>query len=199
MTTAASVAELQHLLRAHHEGTGLHAFPVHPVLRAAFPQGLRSGMTYAVDGSLTVGLGLIAGASADGSWCAAMGLPDLGVEAAAAWDIDLERLVLVPQVPAERWVDIVCTLIEAVDLVLSAPPPVLSPGTEQRLLARLRTRRAVLVTVGAWSRAQVRIEAHTLGWEGLAQGHGLLERQRIRLAVRRGHRQSTHTFTWPAE
>src|SRR4029453_14259220 len=65
--------------------------PVVPVLQPLLPgHGLRRGTTVAVAGSAALALALVAGASAAGSWVAAVGLPDLGIVAAAEAGVALE-------------------------------------------------------------------------------------------------------------
>src|SRR5215216_3953057 len=69
--------------------------PVVPALRPLLPgRGLRRGTTVTVSRSAALALALVAGASAAGSWVAAVGLPDLGIVAAAETGIALERLAV---------------------------------------------------------------------------------------------------------
>src|SRR3954466_12656202 len=72
--------------------------PVLPALASLFPGGaLRRGSLVAVDGGPAVtslALALLAEASAAGSWAAAVGLPSLGLAAAAELGVSLGRLVL---------------------------------------------------------------------------------------------------------
>jgi tetratricopeptide (TPR) repeat protein len=98
---------------------GEQLLPVPRALEPLLPDaGLRRGRTVAVDGSLALALALVAGASAAGSWVVAVGLPDLGVVAAAEAGIALERLALVPRVGAKAWGTVVAALLEAIDVVL---------------------------------------------------------------------------------
>jgi hypothetical protein len=76
--------------------------PTSPALAGVLPGGaLAAGGSYVVEGSTALALELLREPSRAGAWCAIVGVPDLGVEAAAAAGIDLERLVLVPH-PAEQ-------------------------------------------------------------------------------------------------
>src|SRR5690606_32049435 len=71
------------------------ALPTSPALARLLPGGaLRQGAAYSVLGSVSLAMALLAEASAAGSWCAVVGAPDFGVEAAAGMGIELERLVL---------------------------------------------------------------------------------------------------------
>ena len=101
--------------------------PVPPPLAPLFPDGrLRRGTTTTVagspaTGSTTLALALLAAASAAGSWCAAVGLPDPGVVAAAGLGLDLRRVVFVPH-PGTGWAEAAGDLLSGVDAVLVRPP-----------------------------------------------------------------------------
>src|SRR6266542_3987962 len=135
---------------------GEQLLPVPRALEPLLPdRGLRRGGTVAVDGSLALALALVAGASAAGSWVVAVGLPDLGVVAAAEAGIVLERLALVPRAGAAAWGAVVAALLDAIDVVLVRPPARLSAAVARRLAARARERRSVLLLVGAgWASAK---------------------------------------------
>src|SRR4030095_5060648 len=124
-----------------------------PVLPALQPllagRGLRRGATVTVSRSAALALALVAGASAAGSWVAAVGLPDLGIVAAAETGIALERLALVPTPGAKAWPAAVAALLEDGDVVLVRAPARLPAAQARRLAARARERGAVLVPLGA--------------------------------------------------
>ena len=162
--------------------------PVLPALRPVIPGGgLRPGWVVSVGasgaaaarGAASLGLALIAGAAGHGGWCAAVGLPDLGVVAAAGMGAEPERLLLVDD-PGQRWPDVVAALIDAVDLVLVRPPARPSPTLTRRLAAVARRGRCVLVADGDWSGAQLRLGVAAAEWTGPGAGHG-------HLAGRRAH------------
>ncbi|MDQ1746349.1 MAG: hypothetical protein QOD07_612 [Frankiaceae bacterium] len=161
--------------------------PVAPPLDALFPYGgpARGGVVSV--GSLTVALALLAATSAAGGWCAAAGLPDLGLAAAADAGIDLQRFVVVPA-PGEQWAVTVATLLDGVGLVLARPPARLKASDARRLAARLRERRGVLLlagdTAGAWpDNTDLRIRVEASEWTGLSDGYGRLLRRRTRLVA----------------
>lgn len=152
---------------------------VHPALRPVFPGGLKPDV-YALTGVTSVGFGLLAS-----GWCGVVGLPELGVEAAHEWGVDLSRLVLVPD--AGSWLETVATLIDGLDVVLAPAPVSIAPAAAQRLVARLRSRRSTLVVLGEWPRACATIHAKTLAWGGLGQGYGCLDSQVIEVSVNHRH------------
>lgn len=153
-----------------------------PVLPELVPllgaSGVRRGATVAVTGSTSLALALVAGASAAGSWVAAVNLPDLGVVAAAELGVALGRLALVPRAPRERWAAAVAALLDGMDVVLTAPPPGVRADHARRLSARARERRTLLVltsTRPAWpDGADLRLTVEDSRWHGLGQGHGRL-------------------------
>jgi hypothetical protein len=159
--------------------------PVLPALRPLLPhQGLRRGTTVAVARSAALALALVAGASAAGSWVAAVGLPDLGIVAAAETGIALERLALVPVPGARAWPTVVAAFLDAVDVVLVRSPAGLPAAPARRLAARARERGAVLVPLGAWSEpADLRLAVTSSDWHGLGQGHGSLRARRVEVVA----------------
>jgi hypothetical protein len=115
---------------------------------------------------------------------AAVGLPDLGIVAAAETGIALERLALVPAPGPSAWTAVVAALLDAVDVVLVRSPPRLPPAQARRLAARARERGAVLVPVGAWSQpADLRLAVTSSTWQGLGQGHGHLQARRAEVTI----------------
>jgi hypothetical protein len=160
------------------------AIPTHPALADLLPGGaLAAGGRYQVAGSTTLALALAQGPSAAGAWCAVVGLPDLGVEAAAGLGLDLERLVLVPH-PGDQWMTVVSALVDVVSVVVVRPPvrdgrsrvPETAAG---RLAARLRQREAVLVSVGEWPQADAALAIGDSAWAGLGAGFGHLTARQV--------------------
>jgi hypothetical protein len=132
----------------------------------------------ASSGAITLALGLVALASRQGSWCAAVGMPSLGLVAAGEVGVSLDRLALVPS-PGPQWPTVVAALVDAVDLVMVAPPSQVRPADARRLGARARERGAVLIVMQQatrWpERVELALEVATGSWRGLGAGHGLLE------------------------
>lgn len=190
-TIAALRSELH---RAQPAGQSL---PTHSALTELVGPGLRVGTVHCITNSTSLGIALMAGASAAGSWCATVGFPDLGLECADEWGVDLERLALIPRVRPEQWLDTVCALIEAIDVVLARPAPPLAPGLRNRLLARLRHRGATLLVAGAWPQATSTFEVTADRWRGLEHGHGHLVSRELTISCTRGHRTTSATVQWP--
>jgi len=169
-------------------GTPLADERLLPVLPALQPllggRGLRRGATVTVSRSAALALALVAGASAAGSWVAAVGLPDLGIVAAAETGITLERLALVPTPGARAWPAVVAAFLDAVDVVLVRAPARLPAAQARRLAARARERGAVLVPLGAWPEpADLRLAVTSSAWHGLGRGHGSLHSRQVEVLI----------------
>lgn len=163
--------------------------PVSPALSGVLPTGLRRGTTVYLAGpcgATSLLLGLLAGASADGAWCALVGMPDVGPEAAAAAGVDLGRLAWVPD-PGERWPTVVSILLEGLDIVaVGLGGPVRPRVVEaRRLVARARQAGSVLMVSGeGWPEGpDLTLEVSGGRWEGLGQGYGSLLRRRLSVSL----------------
>ncbi len=177
------------------DGVGERILPVRPELRTLLPAGgLRRGSTVAVAstpfGATTVLLALLAAASAAGSWCAVVGMPALGLAAAAELGVALERLALVPE-PGPDWPAVVAALLDGIDVVAVAPPEPVSAALGSRLAARARQRGSVLVPYGQWSGADLVLQTPGGGWHGLGEGWGRLSRRGLVIS-RRGRGAAAH-------
>jgi hypothetical protein len=172
------------------------SLPVAAALRPLLPGGcLRRGGAIALsattDGKATGGMAtgatsllfaLLAEASAAGSWCAVIGMPRLGLVAAAEAGVVTDRLALVPS-PGPDWVDTVGALLDGLDIVTVATPGGVAPQLAGRITARARQRGAVLVAVGAWPGADVTLEVVRGAWHGLGQGEGRLRRREVEVVA----------------
>lgn len=160
--------------------------PVRGELAGLLPWGgLRRGSTVSVGGSTSLLLALLAGATADGCWAAVVGLPQVGVLAAAELGVSVGRLALVPRPGADPG-PVIAALLDGVDLVAVGCP--LPLALARRLTARARQRRAVLIAFGAWPSPDVELTAESVRWNTLDDGAETLRRQEI--SVRSGGRGS---------
>ena len=163
---------------------GLEAglLPVLPALRSLLP-GLRRGQVVSVDEVGALATALVAGASEGGAWCAAVGLPECGVLAAAGSGVSLDRLILIDE-PGERWAEVVAVLLGAVEVVVLRPPVRPSVTEVRRLTAFARRHGGVLVVAGVpWEGAQVRLRVVSSEWTGLGDGHGHLRGRRAQVVA----------------
>lgn len=154
-----------------------------PLLRELFgDHGLRRGTAIAVRGSVSLLLALMAGASRNGGWCAAVGMPWLGIAAAAEIGVALERLALVPSVGANQAM-VLAALIDGMDMVAFAGTTRLHDADTRRLLARARQHGAVLVGLGEWSAAELRLSIVESSWRGIGQGYGRLRARLVTIQL----------------
>lgn len=170
--------------------------PVHAGLAHLLPhRGLRRGSTVAVRGSTTVLLALLAEATAAGSWAAVVGMPDLGLLAAAELGVAVSRLALVPR-PGAEFPAVVAALLDGLDLVAVAATSTLTTKDKtttrnrslttvaRRLSARARHRESVLVSFGSWPGADLELDCTGSRWSGLGRGHGHLVDRELTVTVR---------------
>ena len=159
---------------------GEQVLPVLSALQGLLPGGaLRRGSTVTVAGSTSLAMALVAAPSVSGSWCAAVGLPSLGLVATAELGVSLERLAVVAA-PGESWPAVVAALIDGLDVVVVRPPGRVRSSQVRRLAARARERGAVLVPLcPEWEGADVRLTVVRSEWQGPGQGHGHLRARRL--------------------
>jgi hypothetical protein len=163
---------------------GSRRLPTVPALARVLPGGgLQAGGAYSVRNSTSLAMALLAGPSLSGAWCAVVGVPSFGVEAAAGFGIDLNRLVLIPH-PGEQWLTVTAALADVVSVVLTQAPNRLTPSDAARLKARLRQRGTVLLALGQWPQEDSSLEVSTSHWDGLGHGRGHLQARRTKVTCR---------------
>lgn len=180
---------------------GEQLLPVLAPLQPLFPHGgLRRGSTVtlgAAPGATSLALALGAAASVAGSWVAGIGLPSLGLLAAAELGVDLEHLVVVARPPPEAWATVVAAMLDAVDLVWTGLPRRVTPNDARRLAARARERGSVLVPLahggqgpggpggGGWPHGgDVGLRMASSAWAGAAgDGAGRLAARRVEVVA----------------
>ena len=159
------------------------ALDTSPTVAGLLPGGaLRTGVAYAIHGSTSLAMALMAGPSQAGAWCGVVGVPTFGTEAASAAGIDLERLALVPY-PGDQWLPVTAALADVLTVVLVRPPLTPSDGTVARLMARLRERGTTLIVLGDWPGTEARLQVRRSEWGGLGDGHGHLTTRRLEVEV----------------
>lgn len=119
-----------------------------------------------------------------GAWCAVIGMPDLGVLAAAEMGVDLSRLGLIPD-PGPDPLQVISVLADGVDVIATASPlsPMgsdagravgLPPARQRVLTGRLRQGGATLLVAGSWPGADLAFSVCEVRWSGIGEGHGRL-------------------------
>lgn len=167
--------------------------PVLPAFDALLPSAVvQRGSVIGCEGAAAVSLALAlaAGPSQAGSWVGVAGLPQVGLAAAVELGVEPQRLVMVSQ-PAQRfdearWGEVLAAMIDGFDVVVVGPEAQgVRAATARRLLARVQSHGAVLLTVaaplagpsaeagGGPFGADLRMEATEVAWEGLGDGHGV--------------------------
>lgn|GEM_PF-446296 len=191
-TRAEDVLRLRReITRMQRRRSDLPLIPVPPPLEPILPEGgLQVGTTYALSPSPGLIGALLAGASGTGAWCAAVGMPTLGVEALAGHGVELERLLLVPA-PGSRWLSVVSALSEVIPLIAIRPSSPVHDAELSRLSARLRDRGCTLLVIPAasgastvWPQSEGSIRVHDPRWQGLGSGWGALQECEVTVTAR---------------
>jgi len=161
--------------------------PVLAPLAQLLPHGgLRRGTVVTISGSLRLALALAAGVTQAELWAVAVGIPELGVAAAAETGVALQRLALIPS-PGSQWAQVIATLLHGIDLVLTRPPTACSETVCQQLTTRAREPGSVLVVLGTWPSPDLSLHVDREPWIGLEAGAGYLQQRRVRvIATGRG-------------
>ncbi|MET0233637.1 MAG: hypothetical protein ABW224_03260 [Kibdelosporangium sp.] len=168
--------------------------PVRQALAGLFPWGgLRRGSTVAVRGSVTLLLVLLAEATAGGSWAGVIGMPRLGVVAAAELGVAVTRLALVPH-PGADLPAVAGALLDGMDIVVISAAGRIGDSQARRLSARARHRGAVLVPFGPWPGADLELGHVRSQWSGLDSGYGYL-RDRELVVTSRGRGAAARPIT----
>lgn len=157
------------------DGTG-QLLPVTAPLAAVLPRGgIARGSVISVcgQGATSLLFTLLSGPSQ--AWSAIVGMPGVGLLAAAEFGLDLARVVVVPE-PGPDVLQVLSILMDGVDMIAVALQPSATPApARQRVLTgRLRQRGAVLLVMGPWPGADLVLTASWEGWTGLGRGHGRL-------------------------
>ena len=180
----AGIAQVMPLSLRHESEVlpGLPALPVLPALAGLLPAGLPRGTVVAAGRWGLLCLALAAGASEAGAWTAVVGLPQLGVAAAADAGVDPGRMLLVAD-PGTSWPQVVASLLDGCELVVLRPPGRPSAQVRTRLAAALRRSGGVLVVAGDWEGARARLSVTRQEWAGAGAGHGRLRARRVQIVA----------------
>lgn len=157
---------------------------------------MKTGGVYTTD-SPSLAAALLAGPSQAGEWTAVVGMPDFGLEAAAAYGLDLDRTVVVPR-PGEHWLSVTAGLVEVAGVVLVSPYAVVTDHQAERLRSRLRQKDAALICLGTWPRADATLRVTGSTWFGLGQGHGRLTGRQAEVMVSSGGSPRSVTLWLPS-
>jgi len=163
--------------------SGDSMLPVLPALRELLPAGgLQRGSVLTTGCWGLLPLALAAGASADGAWCAAVGVPELGVLAAAEAGLDPSRLLLVAN-PGQHWPQVAACMLDGCDIVILRPPERPAAQLRRKLEAVARRHGSVLIVAGEWEGAQVRLLPLRQEWIGIGTGYGRLRARKVLVAA----------------
>lgn len=167
--------------------------PVRGPYAEVFPNGLRPGTSVSVVASrvhleaaaLRNAITLAAGVAPTDGWVAAVGVPSMGVLAAAEAGLALDHLIFLAA-PTTVWATVAVAAVDAFDVVVLAVPPRPRQAEVRRLTGRARERGSTVIATGPgalmWG-AQARIVTSAVAWDGLGDGHGALRSCRVTVDV----------------
>jgi len=158
------------------------ALALDDALAPVLPRGLPRGQVVAVEGSTSLMLALVSQASRQGAWTAMVGMPNMGVLAAARRGIDLHRLALIPY-PGAQAPATLGACLDGMDIVMVGQGVALSDADRRRLAARARERGCVMVVAGPWPGAHVALTVERVRWRGLGAGEGRLRERDVTVAI----------------
>ncbi|CAM3798510.1 hypothetical protein [Smaragdicoccus niigatensis] len=145
--------------------------------------GLARGSVSVVSGTNSLLLGILAAVTNAGMFAAVVGLPKLGLLAAAEMGARFDRLALIPEAGPDP-AGVAAVLLDGIDLVvLGLGGASVAPTRARAVVARARSKRAALLIVdGQLPGAEVLIDARVEGYSGLGQGVGRVHA--VQLSVR---------------
>lgn len=161
------------------------ALPVPSALESLLPEGgLAKGSVVAYTGASSLLSGLLAAVTGAGGHAAVVGLPRLGLLAAAEMGARLDRLAVVTD-PGSDPLEVASVLLDGLDLVVLGLNGASVPMSRTRVLtARARSKGSTLVvTGGSWAGPVLRIDTHVAGYSGLGRGCGRLRTVRLNVSV----------------
>lgn len=185
--------------------SGQKVLPVPEAVRSLFPWGgVQRGTSVSVagNGGWALAMAVMAEALGAEGWLAVVGVPDLGLAAAAEFGVRLDRVLVVETPSVSQWPVVVASLLEAVDVVAIAPEGRVGPRDARRLNARAREQESVLLHLdGArtWPTAvDLNLAVSADGWEGLGDGHGYLQARLVTIEAtgRRSAARASSLSVW---
>ncbi|WP_330183276.1 hypothetical protein OHB26_06250 [Nocardia sp. NBC_01503] len=172
--------------RALTESLRREALPVPPVLENLLPEGgLAKGSVVLYSGAHSLLSGLLASVTGSGGYAAVVGMPRLGLLAAAEMGARLDRLAVVAD-PGSDPLEVASVLLDGLDLVVLGLNGAAVPMSRTRVLtAKARSKGATLVvTGGSWAGPVLRIDTEVTGYSGLGRGCGRLRTVLLNVSVR---------------
>ena len=159
--------------------------PVDEALAELLPEaGLLRGRVIGCSGpaAWSLALALVSKAVEAGSWLAAVGVPTLGLDAAAEFGVPLSRLVMVDtDTSTQVWAERVAAAADGFELIVTSPP-VGAERVVRKVRQRVQARGAVLVAVGPATpgvACDLELATTDVTWVGIGQGTGHLTCRRV--------------------
>ncbi len=142
--------------------------------------GLRPGSSVSCGSSTSLLLALAAAAIQEDSWCAIIGMPNLGL--GAAWELGLDptRTALLPD-PGTHLRELLSAMIDGLDVVVIGCP--ITEQVWRAAISRARAQDTLLLAADPPGRADVRFSVAHVRWRGLSSGSGRLRHHDVEVSV----------------
>ncbi|MEU1984268.1 hypothetical protein [Nocardia sp. NPDC019395] len=160
--------------------------PVPPALAPLLPdRGLVKGSVVSYTGAGSLLAGLLAAVTGPGGHAAAVGLPGLGLLAAAEMGARLDRLAVIADAGHDP-VEVAAVLLDGMELVvLGLGDTAVTPARARVLAAKARGKGStLLVTGGPWPAPDLSLESRVAGYTGLGTGSGRIRSISLDIEVR---------------
>ncbi|MFI5719769.1 hypothetical protein [Nocardia sp. NPDC051750] len=160
--------------------------PVPPALAPLLPdRGLVKGSVVNYTGTGSLLAGLLAAVTGAGGHAAAIGLPRLGLLAAAEMGARLDRIAVIADAGHDP-VEVAAVLLDGMELVvLGLGDTAITPARARVLTAKARGKEStLLVTNGSWPAPDLSLESRVAGYTGLGTGSGRIRSISLDIEVR---------------
>lgn len=157
--------------------------PVRGPLASVLPGGgLPRGGVVSMLGSASITTLLSALGAVSPCWSAIVGLPGLGMLAAAEFGVDFERTVMIPDAGSDV-LQVLSVLADGMQVLVVGPHRWGAPARLRVLAGRLRQHGVVLLVAGPWPGAELVLQGRHDSWTGIGQGHGRLRERTLSVTV----------------
>lgn len=166
----AALQSAERRVGVEHRDQAVSLAPAEPApLTVLLPDGdLPTGAAVTVQDSASLMCWLL-GATQRDRWVALVGWPELSPVALTEAGVDLEHVVVVPDVGG-RAAAVLAALLDGVEIVVAGPRAGTTASERRRLLARARQRATTILSAAPWEGSALTLDVEHARWSGPARG-----------------------------